>query len=215
MTGVIAEAGTCVAIFAKAPEPGVVKTRLIPAIGAAAAAALHRALTLRAIEAALAAGVGPVELWCAPDATHPFFLECARPYPVALAAQREGDLGARMYGAFAALLGANRRALLVGSDLPALNAHYLRQADAALMAGAEAVVGPAEDGGYGLIGLSRLAPELFEGIDWGSGRVWRQTRERLDELDWRYRTLPVLWDLDRPEDLARLQTIIPQRPTTP
>ncbi|RLA31853.1 MAG: glycosyltransferase, partial [Gammaproteobacteria bacterium] len=66
------------------------------------------------------------------------------------------------------------------------------------------VLGPAEDGGYVLIGVRRLSPVLFEGVDWGSDRVLRQTRARLTALGWRWHELRMLWDVDRPEDLMRL-----------
>lgn len=194
-----------VAVFARAPEPGRAKTRLIPALGAAAAAELSRRLARRTLEAALEAGLGRVELWCAPDARHPFFLDCARRYPISLAAQGAGDLGERMLRAFNALLGRSARALLIGSDIPAMTAQYLRRADAALASGCDAVLGPAEDGGYVLIGLRRVAPQLFTGIRWGEASVCEQTRARLEQLALRYRELEPLWDVDRPEDLQRLE----------
>lgn len=195
--------GARVAVFAKAPLPGAVKTRLIAALGREGAASLYRALVLRAVGAAIAAEIGPVELWCAPDARHPFFEECARRFGVTLAPQGEGDLGERMQRAFAALLARAGRVVLVGSDIPALTPDYLRAADAALRAGCDAVLGPAEDGGYVLIGLSRAAPELFERVRWGGPEVLERTRERIVHLGWRHVELPMLWDVDRPEDLSR------------
>lgn len=203
----MAGASTIIAVFAKAPEPGAVKTRLVPALGAAAAAELQRRLVERALEAAIAAGVGPVQLWCAPNASHPFFLDCARRYSIALAVQGGGDLGERMQLAFDALLGSSARALLIGSDIPAMTPQYLCDADAALAEGCDAVLGPAEDGGYVLIGLRRSAPQLFGGMRWGTADVCEQTRARLQQLGMRYRELPVLWDVDRPEDLPRLGKI--------
>ncbi len=194
-----------VAVFARAPVPGKVKTRLVPALGGEGAAALHRALVTRALEAAIEAGLGPVELWCAPDARDPFFRSCGERLGVSLISQHEGDLGARMRGAFETMLAASARALLIGSDIPAMTADYLRAADAALAEGCDAVIGPAEDGGYVLIGLSRVAPGLFEGIDWGGPEVLQETRSRMARAGWRYRELPVLWDVDRPEDLSRVE----------
>jgi len=201
----VGEANTIIVVFAKAPEPGAVKTRLIPALGAVAAAELQRRLAQRALEASLASGIGPVELWCTPDAGHSFFLDCARRYSVVLAVQGAGDLGERMQRAFDASLGARERVLLIGSDIPAMTAQYLRDADAALAAGCDAVLGPAEDGGYVLIGLRRSAPHLFAGMRWGGSDVCEQTRARLEQLGLRYRELPALWDVDRPEDLTRLE----------
>jgi len=193
-----------VMVFARAPTPGEAKTRLIPALGEAGAAALHRRLVMHSLRAATDAQLGPVELWCAPDAGDPFFRERERRFGVSLHSQGEGDLGVRMQGAFDAALARARRAILVGSDIPALSARYLRDADRALRRGDDAVIGPAEDGGYALIGLSRCDPELFRGIPWGGAKVLAETRRRLAALSWRSSELPVLWDVDRPEDLGRL-----------
>jgi rSAM/selenodomain-associated transferase 1 len=204
MTASPAEAGCRVIVFARAPEPGKVKTRLIPALSAAGAAELHRRLVSHSLAAATGAGLGPVELWCAPDTSDPFFRECQRELGVGLYPQGEGDLGARMQRAFESALARAHRAILVGSDIPALSAQHLRDADQALVRGDEIVIGPAEDGGYVLVGLSRCDPELFRGIPWGGPEVMAETRKRIAALSWRSSELPVLWDLDRPEDLGRL-----------
>src|SRR6266581_8124450 len=193
-----------VMVFARAPTPGEAKTRLIPALGEAGAAALHRRLVMHSLRAATDAQFGPVELWCAPDIGDPFFLECERRLGASLHPQGEGDLSARMQRAFESALARSRRAILVGSDIPVLSARYLRDADQALGRGDEIVIGPAEDGGYVLIGLSRCDPELFRDIPWGGSEVLTQTRRRLAALSWRSSELPVLWDVDRPEDLERL-----------
>lgn len=191
-----------VAVFAKAPVAGEVKTRLVPLLGPADAAELHATLVRHALATACAAGVGPVSLWCAPDRGHPFFAACAGEYGVALHEQRGGHLGERMARAFERLLAAGP-ALLVGSDCPSLSAGDLREAAAAL-AGHEAVVQPAEDGGYVLVGLARALPGLFEGIRWGEAGVMRETRERLRAAGAAWRELPERWDVDRPEDYRRL-----------
>ena len=204
MTASAAEVGCRVIVFARAPEPGKVKTRLIPALSAAGAAELHRRLVRHSLGAATEARLGPVELWCAPDTGDPFFRECERRLGVSLSAQGGGDLGARMRRAFESALARAGRAILVGSDIPALSAQYLRDADQALVRGNEVVIGPAEDGGYVLIGLSRSDPELFRDIPWGGPEVMAETRRRIASLAWRLSELPVLWDVDRPEDLGRL-----------
>ena len=198
-----AEIGCRIVVFARAPEPGKVKSRLIPALGEAGAAALHRRMVMHSLRAAQDAGLGPVELWCAPDARHAFFAECEQGFGVSLHSQCEGDLGERMRHALEAVLGRARRAILVGSDIPALSARYLRDAERALSAH-DAVIGPAEDGGYVLIGLERCDPELFHHIEWGGSEVLAQTRLRIAALRWRCLELPALWDVDRPEDLNRL-----------
>jgi uncharacterized protein len=202
MTPSAAEAACPVMVFAKAP--GEAKTRLIPALGAAGAAALHRRLVLHCLRAAGDSRLGPVELWCAPDTSDPFFRECERRFGVSLRGQGEGDLGARMQRAFESALAHAARAILVGSDIPALSAQYLRDAERALAGGDDVVIGPAEDGGYVLVGLSRCDPELFRGIPWGGPKVLPETRRRIAALGWRLHELPALWDVDRPEDLGRL-----------
>jgi len=204
MTASAAESVCPVMVFARAPTPGEAKTRLIPALGEAGAAALHRRLVMHCLRAARDSRLGPVELWCAPDAGDPFFRGCERHCGVSLHPQGEGDLGARMQRAFESALALSPRAILVGSDIPALSPRYLRDADQALGRGDDAAIGPAEDGGYVLIGLSRCDPELFRDIPWGGPEVLAETRRRLAALSWRSSELPVLWDVDRPEDLERL-----------
>ncbi len=196
-----------VVVFARAPVPGQVKTRLIPTLGPLRAAALHRRLTRETLAKAMASGVGPVTLAGHPSAAHPFFACCAARYGVALMGQEGADLGERMGEALKRALDRAPMALLVGTDCPPLTVEDLRAAAGALGRGADAVLAPAEDGGYVLIGLRRHNPELFSGIPWGSARVFRETMERLERLNWRVACLPERWDLDRPEDLARLQAL--------
>jgi rSAM/selenodomain-associated transferase 1 len=193
-----------VIVFARAPQPGRVKTRLVPRLGAWGAARLQARLTRRTLRTAQAARCGPVELHGAPRARHAFFLRCARDSKIALRGQRGRDLGERMFNALAEGLRRHRAAILVGTDCPALRARDLRRAARALAGGCAAVIAPAEDGGYPLIGLRRVSPRLFEGIAWGGGEVFARTAERLARLGWRWRALRTLWDVDRPEDLARL-----------
>ncbi len=195
-------------IFAKAPTPGRVKTRLVPALGEQAAAALHRQLAERTLGTALAAGLGQVELWCAPETEDAFFAACAKQHGVELRAQGKGDLGMRMARALESALAQGSVGLLIGSDCPALTAEYLREAAAALREGCDAVIGPAEDGGYVLIGLARgPAAPLFEDMVWGGATVMEETRRRLAGRKLRWRELATLWDVDRPEDLARLASL--------
>jgi hypothetical protein len=196
---------TPIIVFARAPVAGAAKTRLIPALGAAGAAALHERLVDRTLATAIAAGIGPVELCCAPDAAHPALAALARAHGATLGDQGRGDLGDRMLAAFRrTLAGRAGCAILIGSDCPALEPAHLRRAAASLAGGADAVLAPAEDGGYVLIGLKRAPASLFERIRWGEPTVMAETRERLAALGMRWEELETLWDVDRPEDLARL-----------
>lgn len=195
-------------VFAKAPTPGRAKTRLIPALGASGAAKLQRQLIARTLRTAMAAGLGKPELWCAPHPGDPFFAACAKQHGLDLQPQGEGDLGMRMARGLESALAAGSPGLLIGCDCPALTPAYLRQAAAALAEGNDAVFGPAEDGGYVLIGAARSpTAQLFEGIAWGTATVMQATRARLTDGDWRWRELALLWDLDRPEDLLRLREL--------
>ncbi len=143
-----------------------------------------------------------MSLWCAPETGHPFFADCAARHGIALHAQGAGQLGERMARAFMRLLDAGP-VVLVGSDCPSVGVEDLRAA-AASLATHEAVVQPAEDGGYVLVGLSRPIAGLFEGIRWGEASVMRETRLRLRQANATWREMPVRWDVDRPEDYRRL-----------
>jgi rSAM/selenodomain-associated transferase 1 len=193
-----------VAVFAKAPVPGAVKTRLAALLGAEGAATFHASLVRQALTVATESRAGPVELWCAPDASHPFFAACARDFGVALRRQEGADLGARMRHAAEDALAAGSAVVLIGSDCPALAAASLRDAALALR-GHDAVLQPAEDGGYVLIGLSRALPGIFESIAWGGATVMADTRRRLAQAGARWKELAMSWDVDRPEDYARAQ----------
>jgi rSAM/selenodomain-associated transferase 1 len=189
-----------IAVLAKAPIAGLAKTRLAPALGARGAAALAERMLDHAVAQAVAAALGPVTVWAAPDTTHPAFARLQRQHAVALAVQGGGDIGQRMAAVFTAQGGP---LLLMGSDLPGLDAAVLQQAAAAL-ADHDAVLVPALDGGYGLIGLHRPAPHLFEGLAWSTPSVLAQTRQRLAAAGLRHAELPALADIDEPADLARL-----------
>jgi rSAM/selenodomain-associated transferase 1 len=194
-----------IAILAKAPVAGLVKTRLIPALGAEEAAALHARLLLRTMDTACTTrSPGPVTLWVTPDATHAAFRDIAARFPVSLARQPDGDLGARMLAAFEARDGPT---LVIGTDCPALTPRHLTDAANALRDGADVVVIPAEDGGYVLIGLRRPQPALFSRMTWSNDAVMAETRARIARLGLVARELAPLWDVDRPDDLARLRAL--------
>ncbi|MEO6744702.1 MAG: TIGR04282 family arsenosugar biosynthesis glycosyltransferase [Caldimonas sp.] len=193
-----------VIVFAKAPVAGTVKTRLAGALGAAGAARLAARMLEATTACALEAAVGPVEVCCAPDRSHPAFTALASASTVVLTEQGEGDLGQRMHRALERALASVPFAIVIGTDAPQLDAGYLREAAAAL-GHHDAVIGPAVDGGYALIGLRRSAPPtLFDGIDWSTSRVLAQTRERLGRLGLRWAEFAPLHDIDEPADLRHL-----------
>ncbi|HQU17137.1 MAG TPA: TIGR04282 family arsenosugar biosynthesis glycosyltransferase [Gammaproteobacteria bacterium] len=197
-------------VFAKAPVPGLAKTRLIPALGATGAADLQRRLTHAAVRRALDADIGPVQLWCSPDLEHQFFDECREAYPsISLHPQQGADLGTRMAHALqTALATGTSGALLIGTDCPALSPEDLRQGRDALRGGAQVVLSPAEDGGYVLVGVASLGPDsvrrLFDDVPWGTDQVLAITRQRIADNGLRGDELPTRWDIDRHPDLQRL-----------
>jgi hypothetical protein len=193
-----------IAVFAKAPVAGTVKTRLAAVLGADGAASLHAGLVRHALASAVRSGVGPVELWCAPDERHEFFAACAAQFGARLLPQQGEGLGERMRHTFEATLAQGAALLLIGSDCPAITPSALRGAAAALRSH-DVVIAPAEDGGYVLVGLSRPCAALFDGVEWGTAAVMAQTRVRLRRSGQTWSELPTLWDVDRPEDFARLR----------
>lgn len=197
-----------VAVLAKAPIPGYAKARLIPLLGEDGAAGVQRWLMQRAVALALVADLGPVTLWCAPDTTHPDFAICRAYGSVALERQPEGDLGARMLCA-ARHHRQTTGTLILGTDCPALTSARLVAVADVLRQGADAVVIPAEDGGYVLIALRQAPDELFVDIDWSTSEVMAQTRRRLDRLGLAWTEFPPLWDVDTPADFERLVRFSP------
>ena len=189
-----------VAVMAKAPQPGLAKTRLIPALGAPGAAALALRLLDHAVAQAHAAAVGPVTLWCTPNTSHASFEALRLRHDIALAPQQGADLGQRMHHIFEQAAGA---LLLMGTDLPGLSADVIREA-ALRLADHDAVFVPALDGGYGLVGLTMPCAALFSDMRWSTPEVMAQTRERLALAGLSYFELPALQDIDEPADLIHL-----------
>ncbi|MBS1224254.1 MAG: hypothetical protein H6R24_932 [Proteobacteria bacterium] len=192
-------------IFAKAPVPGRVKTRLAGQLGTRGAAALYQKLLRRTVRIAYNARLCPIELWCAPDARHGFFAACRQEYGVTLRRQCAGDLGRRMNRALNQTLAAGHPAVLIGGDCASLGETELRTAFGLLAAGHEAVLGPAADGGYVLVGLNRPCPALFRDIAWSTPTVLAATRRRLRRAGMNWAELPPGWDVDTPADLRRLR----------
>lgn len=195
--------GVRVVIFAKAPFPGQVKTRLIPRLGAQGAADLARRMLSHTLAQVVAAAVGPVELCATPAPQDPVWRTVGAPAGVTWSDQGDGDLGARMGRAVQRVTSAGDAILLIGSDCPALDALGLRRAAAALQQ-ADATIIPTADGGYVLLGLNRYHPTLFEDIVWSTDSVAQETRRRLARLGWSVEEAAPLYDIDEPADLCWL-----------
>jgi rSAM/selenodomain-associated transferase 1 len=197
-----------IAILAQAPIPGFAKARLIPAIGAHAAAVLQERLTERTVATALAAGIGPVTLCCEPEATHDTFLKMVARMKITLRPQPQGDLGARMLAAMAGS-GAGP-VLVIGTDCPALTEAHLRSAASALREGDDVVLIPAENGGYVLVGMRKAQPTLFSNIAWVKSTVLADMRARIVEHCLTLVERPPFWNVEMEIDLARLEREFPE-----
>lgn len=191
-------------IFAKAPIAGEVKTRLISRLGKQGAAALYEQLASQCITRAVNAQLCPVRLWCSPIMQHRFFETVRSELGVMLRLQRGADLGERMFNAFKTTLESAKSALVIGCDCPGLTQQDMDEALTALEEGYDAVLGPAEDGGYVLLGLRQAEPSIFANIAWSRMDVLDITRARMRLLGWRWHELSPRWDVDRSEDVDRL-----------
>lgn len=192
-----------IVIFAKAPLPGLAKTRLIPALGAQGAADLARRFLTRTLEAALAAQVGTVELCVSPAPADPVWQTFELSQAVHWTDQGEGDLGARMARAARRTLDGGESVLLIGTDCPELDAAQLQRAADALQR-SDATLLPTFDGGYVLLGLNRFHPSLFNGIAWSTDCVATETMRRMNTLGWRVERHATVHDIDEPADLKWL-----------
>lgn len=215
-------------LFARPPIPGRVKTRLIPALGTEGAMSLYRAFLADAAEMAAAIrkawpSAGLTAEWAMPDDSHaPYPLPSWLPGPFLHRAQSGHDLGARMAAALGRRIAHGGPAVLVGTDFPGLPPEIVLEAFDALArleansSGPRparcAVLGPARDGGYYLIGLNRLESGIFSGLEWGGGRVFEAQSRILAEKGYRIHTLPEWRDVDTPGDLKALRARLAESP---
>ena len=191
-------------MLARSPIPGRVKTRLIPALGEEGACDMQRRLLARAL-ALPATGFSQRFVWL-DDLPDPELEEQAERHGWTLVEQPAGDLGERMRRIATLGLVASDAVVLIGNDCPALVGAYLQAAREALHL-QPVVIGPAEDGGYVLLGLRQIDPALFSHLPWGTDQVLALTRQRVEQLGWGLQLLSELWDVDRPEDLSRLASL--------
>jgi len=186
-----------VLFFARAPRPGQVKTRLAADVGSDVALEIYRALGSRVVDQI--AGVSSITVWYEPaDAEEEMRAWLG---DLRFEVQPDGDLGARLTRAFAAH--PSEPAIAVGADAPDVDAAAIESAGNALRA-TEVVLGPANDGGYYLIGLARPLPKLFQALPWGTDEVLDATRAACDKMRITPALLPVLRDVDRLSDLKAL-----------
>ncbi|MHB8575249.1 MAG: TIGR04282 family arsenosugar biosynthesis glycosyltransferase [Dehalococcoidia bacterium] len=195
---------TCVIVMAKQPDPLQAKTRLAAAIGTNAAGALAAAFFDDTIDLVRRVPGATLLLAFAPPTARPWFerLLCADDM---LQVQPDGNLGVRLSAAFASAFSAGaRRAVVIATDSPSLPPAFIEDAFDALL-NRDVVIGPADDGGYCLIGMTRHLPVLFERIDWSTERVFAQTLDRARELNASPALLPAWYDVDDARGLEQLR----------
>ncbi|MBI5191058.1 MAG: TIGR04282 family arsenosugar biosynthesis glycosyltransferase [Nitrospirae bacterium] len=191
-------------IFAKAPVAGLVKTRMFPFLSFEEAAGVQRAFLEDTVDKAVSAGTHEVCIAYSPEGSHDLFRSLFGDRVAHYHAQAGDDLGARMAAAFGCAFGAGaRKAVIVGSDVPTLPSEFISDAFGMLDT-ADVVLGPSQDGGYYLVGLTRPVPALFAHIPWSARTVFRDTLARAEGLGLSVSTLPTLRDVDTFEDLRAL-----------
>jgi len=194
-------------ILTKYPEPGRAKTRLIPALGAIGAANLHRALAHHTI-ATLHAFNPEVRYTGGNVALMRDWLSNLNLGDLNYVEQGNGDLGDRMAQGFVeAFRQGFTRIVMIGTDCPAIDADLIKKAFSELSS-FDLVLGPASDGGYYLIGLQVMIPELFKSITWSTDSVLQNTLAIADRLSLTYSLLPTLSDIDRPDDLIEAKRFL-------
>ena len=197
-------------VMARAPSaPG--KTRLAPHFSAGDLRALQRALVIDTLTVACATeGVDPIVFVTPDEAVDEIVSLAQRALP--MVAQGCGDLGERMRRAIKYLIvdRSCEAAILIGTDVPLLTAAHLDEATVALRSGTQLVLGPADDGGYYLIGMTRVIDAMFDGIEWGTDRVLSQTTAVADRAGIRIHMTGSLYDVDTIDDLRRADSDLRQ-----
>ena len=194
-------------VFSKAPIEGKVKSRLIPDLGQKQATLIYIELLQHVLSNVFKWEKSDIQLWCSPDTQHGFFQECVDVWQVDLFQQQGADLGERMYHAMHSALKTHQQVFIVGGDCPSLNAKDFELASQKLENDVSVVIAPAEDGGYVMMALNKITPEIFEQIEWGTAKVMAQTRQQLTKSQLSWFELPLHWDVDYPEDVVRFKKI--------
>ena len=192
----------CVIVFAKYPAHHQAKTRLQPALGVAGAAQMAKRLLLHSVDNALASNFD-VELCVSPASTDPCWQALHLSKSLCWSTQVKGDLGSRLWAASQVALAHYRKVVLIGADCPSLTAERIKTAVQQLDQ-YDAVMIPATDGGYVLLGFKKAHQSLFLGVRWSTESVAADTEQRMAALGWTVSLLAPLHDIDEPEDLKHL-----------
>jgi uncharacterized protein len=191
-----------VIVFSKSPVEGQVKTRLIPEIGKLKATELYKELLVKTLDTAVNSEASEVQIWISGDVRHDFFSRYKSKEFISFYKQEGKDLGERMFNAFTHTLIKFSYIVLIGSDCPELSISDINSAMSYLKDGADLVLGPADDGGYYLIGLRSNDADLFHNIEWGSDNVFSETYSRAKEKNLNIELLTKRYDVDRASDLS-------------
>lgn len=195
---------TRIIVFAKAPQAGFAKTRLIPMLGEQGAADLARHMLHYTVQAAVEAKIGTVELCVTPDIRAPAWRDIRLPPDIEISAQGEGDLGARMARAAQRANRQGECVLLIGTDCVEMSPGLLQEARQRLL-DHDAVIHCTADGGYALLGLNAFHSTLFENMPWSTDAVAVNTLQRLALLGWSVHVGQMLHDVDEPQDVQHLR----------
>ncbi len=193
-------------IFSKIPVAGQVKTRLIPSIGKENANKLYIDLFENTMNVAQSSEISDIQLWCAPSSKGSFFERYNEHINISLYDQVGNNLGERMHFAIKTALKGYGSCILIGCDCPGLLSEDIEQAYRYLKNN-NAVIGPANDGGYYLVATNSIDKALFNNIKWSSEHVIERTRRNMKKLGWQWKELRTLIDVDTPSDLGLLNDI--------
>lgn len=202
-------AQTTLIIFAKAPVAGHVKTRMQPFLSTHQSAQLHRNLIEKTLSVVTGCKIPQIELWVGSDHDYWSLMLGTYQHNISIHLQQGEDLGQRLLFASQSALARSAAVLMIGTDCPDIDEDYLNTA-AELLTTKHAVLGPAMDGGYVLLGVKDVLPGLFQHIEWGGDKVCQHTRQRLQAHNLEWVELDVLNDIDRPEDLIDLERFHPE-----
>ena len=199
------EASILLSVFTRVPVAGQVKTRLIPSLGVEGATNLYLAMLKKTLESARASNANKVSLCCTPTDEHASIINLASEHAMETQLQTGRDLGEKMCNAINSGLESHEAVIILGCDCPSVKIEDINCAVKKLESGYDAVLGPALDGGYYLIGLRKPHDDLFQNISWGTNTVLQATRSRLLEAGYSWHELPCYSDIDDKDDLVELE----------
>ncbi|MCW9046893.1 MAG: TIGR04283 family arsenosugar biosynthesis glycosyltransferase [Gammaproteobacteria bacterium] len=198
-------------VFIKAPIPGFCKTRLTPYLSPEEASDFYESLVKNCFNKITAIKNTDISIYTYPDINHPFIKKISQQYSTTCHLQSGENLGERMFNALNESLKTYDKSILIGTDCPLLDQSYLEQAFKALEQD-DIVLGPADDGGYVLVGASKIEAQLFNNINWGTDSVLKQSLHNANKAAYKTHLLDTLWDVDTPQDYIKYQNLI-QQPT--